>query len=1345
VSPIVDLISAPVHAMIAQNGVDLHTSMVVDTESTEESIEADECGCTFPAGWCSGSEPNRCSLDCSTSDGECSGSLNPLFSSESELEENLMDKIFDAFDLDEDVGSITLTATNISLGVQVAYQITEFAHVEGSELSIPDGEELQQNLQEALVSVYGNDPTMTAVTVDDPNTGVVNTEVEWYVTVLHDIDSSIDALSAQLNDPASLAQPLGIEPGLVTVDVGDSSILPKTMTEEAAVAAGLTPMDQTSWDQFRATPPAPPSSLAGPGLQGTAAGAVATFTLDLRGSSPDWSRGPEPSQWLENVTVVFKDLVGNELFTCDMLTGSQPDSSVDTMRGWIVYGPAMDPPQGNGTYYVSYYIETVGVYTATLKVNGVEPTASWATLPLLPVRPGPNNLPRVSGFQATEATAALSETNLTQTLAIQLQDQFGNIRSGPDAEDGVTVAATLRDLHTRQLVEQAAEQTSDTDAVWIGGLASFGAGYLELQIDVAAPGMFTLHIDLSWADNSQAPVNWTTAYLVRECTPNPVDGSCILCSNGTFWSACTGVCQLCADGTSDADNDPATPCLQCSAGDVYIDAEYLDRGDGVRVLDGPSTCAPCAPGRADVDRNSMTPCTGCTAGEYAAAGAASCTRCEDANQADHDEDPTTPCVSPADAIVAVEVELTLDIDATYILSYEQARVEFEDAFKADVAVLLGIDPSRVQISDIRSGSAVVTFQVLPDENGASLRAPEVQNAFESSPGVQIAGASITHMAAPTSSVVAMDDCWQLCPVGFEDADCDVNTPCTRCRPGSYSPGGTFTEETKCEACAPGTYAPQLSLVADCVGCPQGTADADLNSWTECIECVSGKIAVKESSGLPEPTELGLLALSNASRCYECPAGQFFDTLPAGGIDCTNCQIGRYNPTSGSISEDDCQMCAAGSWSFVNGSAWCDPCPVNSFRRSRDYGCQPCSDEAYKCDDPGLVVPTAAAGHYIAMESMSNVPPQYLDPGLDALRRFYYKCSPFVACVGTCTARELDDEQPDFGQCRGGIGSMSCSTGYTGLRCASCVAYDSTRGDEECVDANPNGYYRLNDLCEPCPCSWLTPTILILIAGLILVIVMVAVDYILRDTDHASAIFAPVMICVSFFQTLGLLLDLDIEWPPQLRELLSAFNALNINIELARPECSGKFGAKEKLLFTLTLPFFTLACLGVYALVKYLMGRGVDPELYKRLHGGTLLVVLIGRILTATTAAFMLGSIFFLRRVLMTWVCTPPEIPGGPTYLVVEPDIECSDTDEQYSALHAWAYLGLVVYISAFAAFSIGLWYKRDLFEFLVRTLSCSHSIMRAFHVFRLFLFVNRATSMKAHSSIGSWFSCFARS
>jgi hypothetical protein len=82
------------------------------------------------------------------------------------------------------------------------------------------------------------------------------------------------------------------------------------------------------------------------------------------------------------------------------------------------------------------------------------------------------------------------------------------------------------------------------------------------------------------------------------------------------------------------------------------------------------------------------------------------------------------------------------------------------------------------------------------------------------------------------------------------------------------------------------------------------------------------------------------------------------------------------------------------------------------------------------------------------------------------------------------------------------------------------------------------------------------------------------------------------------------------------------------------------------------------------------------------------------------AAFIFGSIFFLRNVLTIWDCTLPETENGPTFVRAEPNIECNTNSDEYIALYYMASTGLAVYLAMFGAFSFGLTVKRDLFEFL---------------------------------------------
>jgi hypothetical protein len=344
----------------------------------------------------------------------------------------------------------------------------------------------------------------------------------------------------------------------------------------------------------------------------------------------------------------------------------------------------------------------------------------------------------------------------------------------------------------------------------------------------------------------------------------------------------------------------------------------------------------------------------------------------------------------------------------------------------------------------------------------------------------------------------------------------------------------------------------------------------------------------------------------------------------------------------------------------------------------------------------MAVPEAAAGHFVR-----ETPAAFDEMELSALAEQYHKCTPFEACVGSCTEAELSNEAPEYALCAGASGEDSCANGYQGDRCSECAPFDESRGECSTADVMPNGYYRLDQICEPCECSWLTPKVIAMITFAVLLVMMVFADHMLKEIDHMSTVFAPIMIVVTFFQTLGLLLDLNVAWPPDLRRWMSQFNMLNLNLQLIRPECSGVFGVYEKLYITLALPIATAVLLGVYAAVQYCLSTRMTEEKFRAKHAGRGIIDHLSRqLLTATVALFIFGSIFFLRNVLVVWDCTLPETVGGPTFVRYEPRIECNTDNDEYSTLYYMASTGMIVYIGMFGGFAFGLTIKRDLFEFL---------------------------------------------
>eukprot|EP01050_Picozoa_sp_SAG11_P019364 SAG11_NODE_3070_length_2714_cov_1.624092_2_plen_322_part_00 len=71
------------------------------------------------------------------------------------------------------------------------------------------------------------------------------------------------------------------------------------------------------------------------------------------------------------------------------------------------------------------------------------------------------------------------------------------------------------------------------------------------------------------------------------------------------------------------------------------------------------------------------------------------------------------------------------------------------------------------------------------------------------------------------------------------------------------------------------------------------------------------------------------------------------------------------------------------------------------------------------------------------------------------------------------------------------------------------------------------------------------------------------------------------------QTLVLLLNIPLEWPPALRSALNLFRVLNfIDLELARPECTGPFTFEDKLKLTVYMPFGLLVLVFLFTAYKF---------------------------------------------------------------------------------------------------------------------------------------------------------------
>ena len=208
-----------------------------------------------------------------------------------------------------------------------------------------------------------------------------------------------------------------------------------------------------------------------------------------------------------------------------------------------------------------------------------------------------------------------------------------------------------------------------------------------------------------------------------------------------------------------------------------------------------------------------------------------------------------------------------------------------------------------------------------------------------------------------------------CTAGFYD-NTGGKADCKPCRPGTFN---NFDKAEYCLDCPVGTYQDQQGKT-ECLPCPGGRYNNEVGQ-PECTPCSNGSYASVETSGaltdeicdsfagIGEYAPPGSIQAfdcepgtyqptANNEACIECPQGQYQplskDTF------CNKCPTGTYGLliTGGSASVDDCQPCAAGSFSDTEGSASCTLCEVGYFGSQNEGSnfdnCQACQ--------PGTVQP-----------------------------------------------------------------------------------------------------------------------------------------------------------------------------------------------------------------------------------------------------------------------------------------------------------------------------------------------------------------------------------------------------
>lgn len=405
--------------------------------------------------------------------------------------------------------------------------------------------------------------------------------------------------------------------------------------------------------------------------------------------------------------------------------------------------------------------------------------------------------------------------------------------------------------------------------------------------------------------------------------------------------------------------------------------------------------------------------------------------------------------------------------------------------------------------------------------------------------------------------VGMFDVAASCTPGHEGvaaASCSVNGPytlsgCSPCVPGKYSVA-LLVGSLACGDCVAGKYIDVYgsSRASDCIDCLPGRY-ADVPASTTCIDCLAGKYAaVSGNDQCIACTPGAYTDIAGSAACTECPVGKYADgsgndqasdcidcivgkyiditgsvkcvNCPPGrflgGVSCSLCPAGTNSSTTGALSLSSCGECPPGSWA-TNGSAACQLCAAGTYRTKGNFECRQCDSPEYTCDSPGMSEPHAAPGYYLE------------SPGAVAVR---------------C----------DTQGCSGGIGPDSCADGYEGDRCSGCIA----------------GFYKAGPSCYKCEDGvplWAVATLFF--SGLLMA--FVALDHMLKDVRRVSECAAPAMILLSYFQTLDLVLTVELAWPVQVATAGEMLSLFNFNLALARPECSVPWDFTTRQIITLYTP------------------------------------------------------------------------------------------------------------------------------------------------------------------------------
>ena len=175
-------------------------------------------------------------------------------------------------------------------------------------------------------------------------------------------------------------------------------------------------------------------------------------------------------------------------------------------------------------------------------------------------------------------------------------------------------------------------------------------------------------------------------------------------------------------------------------------------------------------------------------------------------------------------------------------------------------------------------------------------------------------------------------CTSICNSGFElNQVCisTVNPICIPCLTGYYSPNGIKCLQCTSD-CGAGSYLTNYCNATTnpgCNNCPANTANPNRFSYllSSCITCPNGAISAIGSATCLQ-CSLGTATFGN-NNCSNCTIGTYADTL--GSITCKLCPAFTANNNTMSTGINSCISCNVGYYSKI-GSSSCNMCPNGTY-------------------------------------------------------------------------------------------------------------------------------------------------------------------------------------------------------------------------------------------------------------------------------------------------------------------------------------------------------------------------------------------------------------------------------